>query len=197
MRTNKMNEKYVDLYFSILSTSLDNEKRSSSLIDSFYDIPPNNSQSLRIKTGNIIEKFFNQVIEESIIVTQLLKELDFKKNNHYIGEHQVDLLFLLDNVIYHREMKTNLDLDSGKKRDILNRQEEIAILLSNKYPNYTINSGILNPLEPSDYKEGKLGTINGISWICDIIQAPFTPEEFLLLARHSKIQTILKEKGCK
>jgi len=192
-----MDEKYVDLYFSILSTSLDNEKRNSSLINSFYDISSNSSQSLSIKTGNVIEKFFNQVIEESTIVTQLLKELNFKKNNYYIGEHQVDLLFLLDNVVYHREIKTNLDLDNGKKRDIINREKEIVILLSNKYPNYTINSGILNPLLVSDHKEGKLGTINGINWICDIIQAPFTSEEFLLLGRHSKIQTILKEKGYK
>ena len=192
-----MNEKYIDLYVSILSLSLDNEKRNSSLINSFYDISSNSSQSLSIKTGNVIEKFFNQVIEESTVVTQLLKELDFKKNNYYIGEHQIDLLFMLDNIIYHREIKTNLELDNGKKRDIINREKEIITLLSNKYPSYTVNSGILNPLLASDHKEAKLGTINSVSWICNIIQAPFTPEEFLLLGKHIKIQTLLKEKGYK
>ena len=37
--------------------------------------------------------------------------------------HQVDLLLAKDEVIYHREIKCNLDLDRGKKRDVLYRED--------------------------------------------------------------------------
>ena len=37
--------------------------------------------------------------------------------------HQVDLLLRKDGVIYHREIKRNLDLDRGKKRDVLLREK--------------------------------------------------------------------------
>ena len=67
---------------------------------------------------------------------EFLTDLELRNGQYviaYKGWHQVDLLLAKDEVIYHREIKCNLDLDRGKKRDVLSSAGYILEALVCKY----------------------------------------------------------------
>ena len=100
------------------------------------------SQSVSIRVGNYLETFFCKVMGDK----NKLDFLPLKGRNNIItvdGEdHQVDLLGQVeDGVLITREMKCNLDLDRGKTRDTIRREEQIERGLEEQF-DVSVDGGI-------------------------------------------------------
>jgi hypothetical protein len=99
-------------------------------------------QSISIKFGHFGEK-----LVEWIINVNPHFELVPKCNINIKGKKkEVDLLFKNNstNTIYYRELKANIELDTEKLPATIKKCKDIEYQITQLYPNYTINSGILN-----------------------------------------------------
>ena len=150
------------------------------------DIP----QSLCIRIGNYIEDFFVELTTGCGI----LKDLDLRNGQYgliYKDEfHQVDLLLAKDEVIYHREIKCNLDLDRGKKRDVLYREDCIVEALIAKYE-APIDSAVFCPFIDTSRDVSGLGRVEGLTEFIDNFDVDLTVEEFKELGRNEQIHRAL------
>ena len=102
-------------------------------------------QSVCVKWGNCGEKIFKYIIEcftEYKLLkcgVQLIDKKDKKKD--------FDLVFedVINKVIYFRELKVNIELDSEKIVSTFSKVDgELKEWLETKYPTYSIDVGILN-----------------------------------------------------
>lgn len=99
-------------------------------------------QSINIKFGRIgefITKEFINLNENFQLLQCGLQIINDKKKD-------IDLIFINKNtnIIYYRELKANIELDTEKLPATINKCKEIEIWLKNKYPESIINIGILN-----------------------------------------------------
>jgi hypothetical protein len=107
----------------------------------FYGEKPS-EQSINIKLG-----YFGEFISKDLIKLnnsfELLKCGVQKINNK---KKDVDLIFKNENnkIIYYRELKGNIELDTEKLPATINKCNEIGISLKDTYKGYDINYGILN-----------------------------------------------------
>ena len=143
----------VSLLTAVITHKRKSEKpaKKSSLIKQWLGTDV--SQSLSIRIGNYLEDFFNQLVVDISILSDLeLRDGQrvIKRDSEY---HQVDLLVQIDDTIYHREIKCNLDLDRGKKRDVIYREECIVAALQCKYSGFDIDSAVFCPFL-DNYREG-------------------------------------------
>ena len=166
----------------------ENKPRLSSPIKQWLgrDIP----QSLSIRIGNYIEDFFIELTCGYGILTDLQQ-----RNGQYVIAykeefHQVDLLLAKDEVIYHREIKCNLDLDRGKKRDVLYREDRILLALIAKYE-APIDSCVFCPFLDTSRDVSGLGKVEGLSEFIDNFDVDLTVEEFKQLGRNEQIHSAL------
>jgi len=99
-------------------------------------------QSINIKFG-----YFGEILCKELIKSnnnfELLQCGIQKINNK---NKDVDLIFKNDKTkkIYYRELKGNIELDTEKIIATINKCKEIELSLKTTYPDYIINSGILN-----------------------------------------------------
>ena len=102
-------------------------------------------QSVSVKYGNCGEKIFKYIIENFTEYkllqcgVQLIDKKDKKKD--------FDLVFqdAINKVIYFRELKANIELDSEKIVSTFSKViGELKEWLETKYPTYSIDVGILN-----------------------------------------------------
>lgn len=99
-------------------------------------------QSINIKFG-----YFGEILCKELIKSndnfELLQCGIQKINNK---NKDVDLIFKNDKnkIIYYRELKGNIELDTEKIIATINKCKEIELSLKTTYPDYIINSGILN-----------------------------------------------------
>jgi hypothetical protein len=102
-----------------------------------------------VKSGYLIEYYFRYLIEKSILDFELFNSKHDKKIKvKSSGKNkQIDLLFLnkKNNILYYREIKTNIKLDTDKAPANSNKVNDVHLALQEKYPNYTINSCVLVP----------------------------------------------------
>lgn len=164
--------------------------KSSSLIQPWLGVTEL-SQSLSIKIGNYLEELFNCLLGDLNIISQLPQ-----KGKQYIctyeGEdHQVDLLARVNNVIYHRELKCNTDLDRGKKRDVRRREESIFNALHELYPKWTISSCVFCPFLDTSQEISGLGRVEGLADFIDTFSLNFTVEDFKALGKSEQIHKLL------
>ena len=99
-------------------------------------------QSINIKMGKFGEHISKALINQKNTLELLqcgVQEINNKKKD-------VDLLFKneLTKIIYYRELKGNIELDTEKLPATINKCKEIEQSLIEKYPEYKINCGILN-----------------------------------------------------
>ena len=114
-----------DIFVSILKEEMNSKTpKKSSLIQEWLgtkSVP----QSVSIRVGNYLETFFTQMMGDY----NCLDKLNLVGRNYIITvdneDHQVDILGNVDGVLVTREMKCNLDLDRGKTRDTLHREEQM------------------------------------------------------------------------
>jgi hypothetical protein len=100
-------------------------------------------QSLIIKFGH-----FGEYIAKELIITNKNLEL-MNCGLHKVNKSKkkdIDLLFknTNTNIIYYRELKGNLELDTEKLPATINKCKDIEKYLIEKYPSYKINCGILH-----------------------------------------------------
>jgi hypothetical protein len=99
-------------------------------------------QSINIKIGRLGEFMVKELIKTNRNLELLacgIQQINNKKKD-------VDLIFKDENrnVIYYRELKGNIELDTEKLPATVSKCKEIRQDLRDKYPDYTINYGILN-----------------------------------------------------
>lgn len=108
-------------------------------------------QPVSIVFGRLYEESMNDLIEQSVeyeVITNSFKKTyitpESKLTNVSKGNKDVDVLFRKGNVIYYREVKCNLALDSEKSKVTAQKVTYISHRLQDLYPNCEIDSAILN-----------------------------------------------------
>lgn len=99
-------------------------------------------QSISIKFGHFGEIMAKELIKLNTnleLLTCGVQVINDKKKD-------IDLIFKdeIKHIIYYRELKGNIELDTEKLPATINKCNEIEKSLKKKYVNYTIDSGILN-----------------------------------------------------
>ena len=99
-------------------------------------------QSINIKLGRLGEFLSKELIKTNDNLELLNCGIQKINNNN----KDIDLIFKdeKNNIIYYRELKGNIELDTEKLPATINKCKEIEKSLKIKYLDYTINSGILN-----------------------------------------------------
>ena len=163
--------------------------RKSSQIKEWLGIDVN--QSLCVRMGNYLELFFNKLVSDYSILDELevrRGQRSIQFNNEW---HQVDLLVKKAGVIYHREIKCSLDLDCGKKRDVVYRENCIVSSLQNKYPSRAIDSCVFCPFIDTSQEVSGLGKVEGLTEFIDNFNVAMTLDEFKQLGREEQIHRAL------
>ena len=185
-------------FFTVLKTyNTKKEVRQSSLIAPWLGIertPAGFSQ----RVGNYLEDTFALDLGEK----NKLMLTDYKKGRNFMithngSNHQIDLLAIPSDwevykkmLIIHREIKASVDVDAGKKRDILFREEQIKEWLESKGWEY--DSGIFCPFF---YDKGKnvsgLGWVDGLEWYVETFKPSWTVQDFKDLGRDPEVHRAL------
>ena len=150
--------------------------------------PPGMSQKL----GNHLEEFFSRLMgdENALDTLEIIPGTQMPGICHDGEWHQVDLLARRGDKFITREMKVNLQLDRGKKRDTVNRDECIAEALGNRLPG--VDNGIFCPFLEKSKNVGGLGWVSGIDWFCEAFpQSGLTPEAFLAMGKSKAVHKAL------
>ena len=102
--------------------------------------PVPSTQSLNIKFGRAFERFFEEAVTLGTNSFTLMPSGVWKEINK-----DLDLIFRDDesNIIYYRELKLNLNLDTEKIVSTYEKVNKITDFLIKKYPDYAIDSGVL------------------------------------------------------
>lgn len=99
-----------------------------------------NFQSISIKIGNVLERSYND-----LLTTNNIKRIDgLKKIKGKNKNHQIDLLFEVDDVVYYYEMKSNISLDTEKVKETLEKLKEVKQFLVKKFKGKEIVSKVLS-----------------------------------------------------
>jgi len=175
----------------ILEKNTYKTSKKSSLIQDWLGTA-NVPQSVSIRVGNYLETFFCRVILDK----NKLDILTLKGHNNVINvdgeDHQVDLLAQIeDKVLITREIKCNLDLDRGKTRDTLRREEQIERGLQEQF-DCDVDGGIFCPFFYGTVKkDGKFGIVFGLQWFIDTFEVDFTIEDFQEMGKSKEIHKLL------
>ena len=164
------------------------EARQSSLIAPWLGIkrtPAGMSQ----RVGNYLEDLFalDMGKQNKLLLTEFKKGRNFMIT-HEGSNHQIDMFAMPSDweKYLHREMKTNTDLDNGKKRDTLAREDAICAWIESQGWEY--DSGIFCPFF---YDKGKnvsgLGWVDGLQWYIDTFKPSWTVQDFKDLGRDPDI----------
>lgn len=99
-------------------------------------------QSINIKLGRLGEYLSKELIKinnNMELLTCGIQKINDKKKD-------VDLIFKdeLNKIIYYRELKGNIELDTEKLPATINKCKEIETSLKTTYSDYSINCGVLN-----------------------------------------------------
>jgi hypothetical protein len=99
-------------------------------------------QSINIKIGRLGEYFAKELIKSNPLLELLVCGVQTIGNK----KKDVDLIFKNDvaKIIYYRELKGNIELDTEKIPATIYKCKEIESSLKITYPDYTIDCGILN-----------------------------------------------------
>ena len=181
-----------ETFAEILHEEMNNKTaKKSSLIQEWLGTS-SVSQSVSIRVGNYLETFFCKVMGDK----NKLNMLPLKGRNNIITvdgeEHQVDILGQVeDGVLITREMKCNLDLDHGKTRDTLRREEQIERGLEEQF-NVSVDGGIFCPFYYGTVKkDGRFGMVFGLQWFIDTFECDFTIEDFQRMGKDALVHKML------
>jgi hypothetical protein len=99
-------------------------------------------QSINIKMG----RFGEFILKECVKLTQRFELLNCGIQQINNKKKDVDLIFKdeINKIIYYRELKGNIELDTEKLPATISKCNEIEDSLKNTYQDYTINCGIVN-----------------------------------------------------
>lgn len=170
-----------ELLCSIIAKSNQGKARKSSLLKEWLGRDISQSQSIRF--GNYLEQFFNALIPDSLIG-------DDEYRVTYNGEqHQVDILAIIDGVVYTREMKLNVDMDRGKKRDVLSREHAITKALEEQF-GLPVNNKVMCPFFINNTKVSGLGEVEGLTEFLKTFKIDITVEEFINMGKCNELHRL-------
>lgn len=192
MNTLNTESQHLENFIEAVSTyDVDKPTKKSSLIAPWLGIdrtPPGLSQRI----GNYVEDFFalDMATQNKLPLT------DYKIGRNYMitydyENHQVDMLAMPSiwesiEKFLHREIKTNTQLDAGKKRDTSNREKAITSWMDDK--GWIYDSGIFCPFF---YNKGKnvsgLGWVDGLEWYIETFKPTWSIKDFIAMGRHPLI----------
>jgi len=168
------------------------EARQSSLIAPWLTID-RTPAGLSQRIGNIVE----DILALSTGEQNRLIMTDYKRGRNFMithggSNHQIDLLSMpagWDKYV-HREIKSNTDLDAGKKRDTLKREESICAWMESKGWEY--DSGILCPFffDKGRHVSG-LGWVDGLEWYVETFKPDWTVQDFIDLGADPDFHRLL------
>ena len=170
-------------FFSVLETyDTKKEVRKSSLIAPWLGIERTPS-GLSQRVGNYLEDLFavDQGDQNKLAMTDHKMGRNFMIT-HKGKNHQIDMLAIPSDweefkKVLHREMKTNTDLDNGKKRDTLAREEAICEWMEER--GWVYDSGIFCPFF---YDKGRnvsgLGWVDGLEWYTELFKTDWSVQDF-------------------
>lgn len=101
--------------------------------------------------------------------------------------HQIDHFIRTDAGLHMRELKCNLDLDRGKKRDVRTREEVIVNALRKKFPNECIDACVFCPFLITSREVSGLGKVEGLVEFINSFGLSLTTDEFISLGRDEQI----------
>jgi hypothetical protein len=99
-------------------------------------------QSINIKCGRLGEYITKELVKATPGFELLLCGVqDISGKNK-----DIDLVFknFETNILYYRELKANIELDTEKVQATIAKCKEIETSLKNRHPGYIVNTGILN-----------------------------------------------------
>jgi hypothetical protein len=136
----KIKQKGINWIDNVLGGNITHTKPGS-ISHLLYGKKPS-EQSINIKLGR-----FGEFISKELIKTKRNLELlhcGIQKINN--KNKDVDLIFKDENnkIIYYRELKGNIELDTEKMQATVDKCKEIEETLKLEYSEYVINCGILN-----------------------------------------------------
>lgn len=148
-----MNNSYNFIYESarknILPSLMKNNK-STSPIKKWLGVK-NLPQSASIKFGRLFEELLNDCVEKSdefISITSSVKKTYITPTSELThrakGNKDIDILFKKENVVYYRECKCNLFLDSEKSKTTASKVLQVKERLQKLYPDCTIDFAVLS-----------------------------------------------------
>lgn len=121
------------------------------------------TNSVSIKVGGIIENIFKKALGDAWCMDLL--DATKKRGRYFIKGHEIDLCACIGNTLIVREMKTNLNLDSGKKRDMNIREKSIVDALKDLGLGDVDANGLFNPFFMGYSKpDSSFGTVYGLTW---------------------------------
>ena len=181
---------HLERLITVIENRPKTKERTSSLIKPWLGVD-NITQSLCVRMGYIIEDFFNSLVSDYCI----LHDLDLYRKQRTIidsqGErHQIDLLTRKNEIIQVRELKSNTDLDNGKKRDTFNREDHIVRALQQRYLQPIESINFCPFFETSRVMSG-LGKVEGLTEFTQTFGIDFSFEEFQALGRNEQIHRLL------
>jgi hypothetical protein len=100
-------------------------------------------QSDKIRSGIIIHQYIKWLVENSPAKAEVIRDDMVKVSSSQ--KREADLLFKLNNKIYYREIKGNVNLDSEKGPANLAKIADVANGLHVRYPDSEVDSGFLCP----------------------------------------------------
>jgi hypothetical protein len=173
--------------FIAIATKKSTKAKQSSLIHQWLGFPC--SQSASIRLGNYIEEFINQSVGDRNIKSAILDDGETITADGQV--HQVDHLIQSENGdIYHLEAKCNLDLDRGKKRDVVTRDAIITKELT-KVIGTDVKCAVFCPLMEESKTTTDLGYIMGMREFVSLFRPDFTLTEFNQLGKSPAIHSVL------
>lgn len=137
MRELLINEKNISLMAKKENTSFNIKKLLGVDID----------QSQSIRFGNMFQEFIkNLVISKGgkILPSQFIDVYKTGNTKSNKGLKDMDIWFILDDIMYYFEVKTNLDLDSEKSKATDNKIFDITKYLIIENQNTKVKTGILS-----------------------------------------------------
>lgn len=136
-------DKYLNKGFEILDSILENTTLSKpgGLPYLLFGSQPSTA-SLYIKIGRNFEKWFKYIVEENgmtLLPDGIIKDVIRGKSK------DIDLLFMdiKNKIIYYRELKSNLELDTEKLPATYEKIKYITEYLHNEYPDFKVDSSLL------------------------------------------------------
>lgn len=98
--------------------------------------------SLFIRIGRNFEKWFKYIVEDCgmvLLPDGVIKDVIGGKSK------DIDLLFMdtINKIVYYRELKSNLDLDTEKLPATYEKIKKITKYLRTEYPGYQIDSSLM------------------------------------------------------
>lgn len=157
------NKKKIDEIKEMLLTEAENISKSKMGVTEKGSLkfllkgPEPSDQSISIKFGKVGEKMFKIMIKSNPTL-ELLK-CGVQVINEKGKKKDLDLIWIDKNkkILYYREAKGNIELDTEKLPAMISKiKNEISNFISEKYPDYTSNIGIIcwSVYNRNDLKKG-------------------------------------------